>query len=54
VFENFAPRKNAGATAGESDGEAGPFKKMRITLKASKFQVADEADEKEGAEPAKA
>jgi hypothetical protein len=55
VFENFAPSKKHGPADEEADEEAGPFKKMRITLKASKFQV-DEGDEDkpQGAEVAQA
>lgn len=50
VFESFTPRKKP-----TSEAEAiGPFKKMRISLKASKFQVSDEEDGAEGTAAAQA
>jgi 3-hydroxyisobutyrate dehydrogenase-like beta-hydroxyacid dehydrogenase len=55
VFESFAQSKKHGAANEEAAEEAGPFKKMRITLKASKFQVDDgEEDNPQSAEVAKA
>jgi hypothetical protein len=55
VFESFAPNKKHGPANDEAAEEAGPFKKMRITLKASKFQVDDgEEDNPQSAEVAKA
>jgi hypothetical protein len=54
VFENFTPRKKI--VFEDEEDESTPRKKMRITLKASKFQLADEGpeDDTEGAAAAKA
>jgi hypothetical protein len=46
VFENFTPRKKPFLDA--DDDTPAPRKKTRITLKASKFQLADDDDDAGG------
>jgi 3-hydroxyisobutyrate dehydrogenase-like beta-hydroxyacid dehydrogenase len=52
VFENFTPRKKPFLDA--DDDSPTPRKKTRITLKASKFQLADDDEETGGAAAANA
>jgi hypothetical protein len=52
VFENFTPRKKPFLDA--DDDTPTPRKKTRITLKASKFQLADDEEETGGAAAANA